>query len=129
MTSELVNLYVSVNSTSDIDNEDIDEMARDLMQELIDLDGIGSVDLVAQKSPEGAKGPGIDFGTVLVKIVEVGGISTLITVLGTWLSRDRSRTLKLQIDDKSLEITGISKTEQADLIQWFKIQTGIRLDP
>lgn len=129
MEANCFNFYLSVGSTVNIDDEDREILARELMQDLNELDYIVSVEIASSgKPPDGAKGFSIDFETLIVKMAETGGVSTLITTLGSWLLRDKSRTLKLQINDKSLEVTGLSKAEQADLIQWFKVQTGLQLD-
>ena len=129
MTTNLISFYITVNSTSDIDKEDLAELSRELYEELNEVDNITSVEPIrGNEPPKGAKGPYIDFATFLIKIAEFGGITALITVLGTWLGRDKSRTLKLQIGDKSLELTGLSAVEQQELTQWFQTQAGLRLE-
>lgn len=129
MKLEHFDLYISVDSIDDIDDEDRDAMAHELMRDLDTLDYIDSVGFASTgKLPDGAKGFSIDVGALIVKIAEAGGVSTLINILGSWLLRDKSRTLKLQIGNNSLEVTGVSEAEQAELIQWFKTQTGMQLD-
>ncbi len=129
MTTNLISFHITVNSTSDIDKEDLAELSRELYEELNEVDSIISVEPIrGNELPKGAKGPSIDFATLLIKIAEFGGITALITVLGTWLGRDKSRTLKLQIGDKSLELTGLSAVEQQELTQWFQTQAGLRLE-
>lgn len=121
MGKESVDLYVSVKAGSDADKEELDQLARELAKDLNELDNVESVEPVqAEDLPEGARGLLLDFGTVLVKLAEAGGISGLLTVLGSWLSRDESRSLELQLGDKTLAVAGLSKTEQQELIQWFK---------
>jgi len=121
MSKESVDLYVSVKAGADEDAEELDQLARELARDLNELDSVESVEpLQADKLLDGAKGLPIDFGTVLAKLAEVGAISALVTTLGSWLSRDKRRSLKLRVGDKSLEVTGLSGTEQQDLIQWFK---------
>lgn len=128
MAVKSISFYISV-SCLDADNEDIEKLTRELNEELNELDYIESIEVVQTGTlPKGAKGVSIDVGTLLIKMAEFGGISALITILGTWLGRDKSRVLKLQIGDKSLELTGLSKIEQQELIHWFQAQTNLRLD-
>jgi len=129
MPVEPIDLYISVNTTSNIDKEGLDELAQELSRDLRELDSVQSVEPVrVSKTPERAKGPSIDIGTILIKIAEFGGLSAFVTVLATWLTRDKSRTLKLQLGENVIELTGLSKSEQAELVQWFRTQTGLRLD-
>jgi len=129
MSDKLTTFYISIGSSSHIDKEDIERLTRELIGELSDLDGVVSIQpMQSEELPEGAKGFPIDFGTILVKLAELGGITGVVTILSSWLSRDKSRTLKLQIGEKSLELTGLSKAEQQDLVRWFQTQSALHLD-
>jgi hypothetical protein len=128
MSLNATDLFITVNSGTDSDSEELDELTRQLLDELAELHLL-LVELArGGKLPEGAKGEPIGVGTILVKIAEAGGITGLVSVLGSWLSRDKRRALKLQIGDNKLEVTGITRGEQARLIKWFQIQTGLRLE-
>lgn len=125
MNQKIAELYIFVGFNGDTDKEEIDSLTRQLSYELRQVDYIQSVKSVMKEDlPVGAKGTPIDFGALLLKIAEVEGLSSVAGVVTSWLSRDKSRTLKLQIGDKSLEVTGLSKVEQQDLIQWFKSQSS-----
>ena len=128
MPQETTDLFISVGVGPNAGSEELDELARQLSDELAELDLVSVEMARVDRLPEGAKGGPITIGTVLLKIAEAGGISSLITVLGSWLSRDERRTVILQIGENKLEVTGISELEQANLIQWFQTQTGLRLE-
>jgi hypothetical protein len=127
MTSKSIDLYVQVGGGPDADKQDLDELARLLTEELSQLDDVESVEPVREgELPEDAKGVPAAVGTVLVKLAETAGVSALINVIGSWLSRDKSRTLKLQLGESALELTGLSGTEQQELVEWFKTQAGMK---
>ncbi|GAB4528281.1 MAG: hypothetical protein Kow0063_04340 [Anaerolineae bacterium] len=129
MASKTIDLYLQVGGGPGADEEDLEELAQHLTDELNELDGIEAVERVQEgKLPEDAKGLLIPAGTLLIKFAETAGVTALINVLGSWLSSDRSRTLKLKLGDATLELTGLSKPEQQELIDWFQGQAGIRLD-
>jgi len=128
MAQEIIHLFISVGADPYLDSKALDELARQLSDELDALDMVSAELARGGELPEGAKGGPIAIGTVLVKVAEVGGITALITALSSWLSRDERRAVTLQIGENKLEATSISAEEQADLIQWFKTQTGLRLE-
>jgi hypothetical protein len=124
--SKQLDLYLSIGS--DLDPEQQELVVYQLADEIREASTIELVEIVpAGAVPAGTKG-GPDIGAILIKVAEVGGITDLIAIIGSWLGRDRSRTLKLQLGDKSIEVTGISKAEQTELVEWFRLQAGYRLD-
>ncbi len=125
---EITPLFLSVKITAQVAPEETDELARQLCYELNELDKLSAELAQDSNLPQGAKGLPVDIGTVLVKVAEVGGITGLLAILGSWLSRDERRTIVLQIGNNKLEVTGISKEEQANLIRWFQTQSGLRLE-
>ena len=64
---------------------------------------------------------------ILVKLFTSDAIENFSSTILGWLSKDRSRTLRFQIGDKQMEATGLSKKEQQELIDWFKLQAGLSI--
>ncbi len=129
MANKTIDLYVQVGAGPDVDQEDLDKLARQLTDELKEVDDIESVERVREgELPKDAKGLPVAVGTLLIELAGTAGVTPLINALGAWLTRDKSRTLSLQLRDATLEVTGLSKTEQQELIDWFQVQAGIRLD-
>ncbi len=86
----------------------------------------------ADNSPEGAKDPAVDVGTILVTMAEVGGITALTTVLGSWLSHDKSRTLKFKVSISSIisnpSATPPSTSSGHSFVRPFdKLRRGLRM--
>jgi hypothetical protein len=129
MANESIDLYVQVGGDPEADKQDIEELARLLTEELNQLDDIESAEPVREgKLPKDAKGVPAAVGTILVKLAETAGVTALVNVIGSWLSRDKSRTLKLQLGESTLELTSISRVEQRELVEWFKVQASMTLD-
>lgn len=130
MTEQPLDLFVSIGAAPDADAEDLDALAHELLRDLEDLDSVVTVARVSDDAvPDGAKGSGVSVQAILIKLAELGGIKALVTVLSTWLSRDKNRSLKLQLGSNSLEVTGLSEEKQLDLIEWFKVQSALHLAP
>ncbi len=119
-------IFISVNGTN-ADEEARDRLARQLLAELAELDTLSAELAPGAVVPVGAKGDPVTIGAILVKVAEVGGITGLIAILGSWLSRDERRTVTLQIGDNKIEVSGVSEATQTALIEWFQIQTGLRI--
>ena len=128
MPQKTTDFFISVGAGANADGEELDELARQLAGELAELDMVSAELGQTGDLPERAKVAPVTIGTILVKVAEAGGITGLITALGSWLSCDERRTVTVQIGENRLEVTGISKAEQTNLIQWFQTQTGLRLE-
>jgi hypothetical protein len=122
-------MFISVGDITEADAEELASQASQLANELRELDAVNTAEPVqdVEDRPEGIKGGVVDFSTLLVTLSGASGITAFVTTLGSWLSRDRSRTLKIQVAGQSLELTGVSAKEQEDLVRWFKAQAGKQL--
>jgi hypothetical protein len=129
VANQTIDLYVQVGGGPHAEEDDPEQLAQQLTDELNELDDIQSVKPVREgEIPKDGKGVPIAVGTLLIKLAETAGVTALFNVLGSWISRDRSRTLKLQLGDASLELSGLSRPEQQELVDWFQAQAGLRLD-
>jgi hypothetical protein len=102
--------------------DETDAATRSLLDELSQLD-VASVDLVnAGDAPEATKGFGlIEVGSLVVKFVSSGALGKVVDAVKGWLSRDANRTVKLVVEDETIEMTGVSSEQQQQLIdQWVK---------
>lgn len=122
-------LRITVNPGPNTDMQDAHKLVQELEKDLRHVESVTSLEPVyVENENAGQKGVSVDFSALLVKLAEGTGLAALITVLGQWLGRDRRRSLKLQIGDSSLELTGLSPGEQQELVRWFQTQTGMRFD-
>jgi len=105
----------------DADPAEVDEVTSRLRNELLELD----VDRV-QRASAGEAPP----GTRAVELVALGGlvvslarnsdkIAAVVRTLQGWLVRDSARTIKLELDGDSIEVSGVSSADQERLIAAF----------
>lgn len=127
--SDVVTIYLSLGSSANREIDVLEEEARELMYALSEVDGVKQVSALLTTGEPDAKGSTFEWDKLVIEITKAGGLlSALATTLGTWLGRDKNRSLELSIGNNRLHITGISKAEQKELVDWFKLQTGLSLE-
>lgn len=123
MTEEKIQLKLKIDAGTEADNEELEQLTRQLRKRLLELD-VESVDFLSEeKVSKGAKGEPITT-TLIVTLFATGGVvTTLIKAIETWLTRDRSVTIEEKNGDK-LQMTGISSEEQRRIIDaWISSHT------
>ena len=130
MSGKLAELKLAIESDAELDEEELEELTRQLREELLELD-VETVDFVkAGELPVGAKaGDPVTWGQLLIALMASGGaITTLITCIQSWLARSDRRSVTLEIDGDKLEVTGISSKEQQELVdRWINRHPGVLL--
>lgn len=118
-------LQIKVALTNLADNEQAAELCQLLAEELREIDSVETTRVDCdQPSPEGAKGNAPDFTSIFVNVMGVGALGPLASSLLLWITRDRSRTIELTVNNNSIKLTGLSPLEQQDLVKWFKTQAS-----
>lgn len=101
------------------DAAEIEARTLQLREELLDLE----IDDVRQPSvgrpPEGAKGGEVVLLGALVVTAGREAVKAVVQAVGAWLSRNRVRSIKVQIDGDTLELSAASKEEQLELVEVF----------
>lgn len=116
-------------SAQNADAETLEYLSNQLSNELGELNDLTiSQPPLAQSPEEGAKGLSPEAGKLVLSILGSGGITALVTTIGSWLSRDRSRTITVKVGQNEMTVSGMGKDETSELIQWFKKQSGITLE-
>lgn len=101
------------------DAAELDEATVRLRNELLELN-VERVDRpTVGQAPEGARAADVvALGALVVTLARnTGALSSVIRSLQAWAARDRNRSVKLELDGDTIEVTGISSTEQAKLIE------------
>jgi hypothetical protein len=119
MSEHLLELRVHLEFDPQADAVEIETRTLQLRDELLHAD----VDDVRQPSagppPEGAKGGDVVLLGTLVVTAGREAVRAVVQAVGSWLSRNPLRSVKLQIDGDTLELSAVSKEEQLKLVEAF----------
>lgn len=103
----------------DADAEAVAQAATELREELLQLD-IESADApsIGQAPPGTRAAEIVALGSLIVSLIQSPGLlSSVVGTVQSWVARQGSRSVKLELDGDVLEVTGISSREQSELIQ------------
>lgn len=116
---EPAELHVELGLAADADAAELDEAAVRLRNELLELDVDRVTRSTAGAQPSGARAAEVlALGGLVVTLARnAGTIASVVRSLQSWLARDRSRSVKLELDGDTLEVTGVSSREQERLIE------------
>lgn len=118
-------LTLEINVGADSDADEIDHAARQLRNELLELDVDSVEPASADDVPAGAKGvDAAAFGALIVQWAGSSGLHALATVLADWLNRDKSRSIELQMGEDVIVVSGISAADQSRLIEQWIMRHG-----
>lgn len=118
-------LGIQVELGPDADDEEVAEATLQLRRELLDLD-VDSVDLpTAGQPPPGTRGVELAaLGALLVSVTQSQLLAPVLAAVRSWLGGSSQRSIKLELEGDTLELTGISSTEQRRLVdEWLQRHT------
>jgi hypothetical protein len=118
-------LGIQVELGPDADDEEVAEATLQLRRELLDLD-VDSVDLpTAGQPPPGTRGVELAaLGALLVSVTQSQLLAPVMAAVRSWLGGSPQRSIKLELEGDTLELTGISSTEQRRLVdEWLQRHT------
>jgi hypothetical protein len=119
-------LGIQVELGPDADDEEVAEATLQLRRELLDLD-VDSVDLpTAGQPPPGTRGVELAaLGALLVSVTQSQLLAPMLAAVRSWLGGSPQRSIKLELEGDTLELTGISSTEQRRLVdEWLQRHTA-----
>jgi hypothetical protein len=124
MVDQPVALGIQVGVGPDADAAEVAEATLQLRRELLDLDVDAVEPQQAGEPPSGTRA--VDLAALGGLIVTIAQSALLPEVLGAvraWLSRSKSRSIKLELGGDVLELTGVSSSEQRRLAdEWLRRQ-------
>lgn len=101
-TENSIELNIQV-LAEDTTEEDIDQITRQLLSELRELD-VESAELAkGGLAPKGSKGDPITIGSIAIEVLPVA-IPSIITLIQSWMARGQGRTVKFK--GKGIEFEG-----------------------
>lgn len=121
------NLLIELRLVPDADSEEAERFGRQLRAELAQLDVEAVSPMTSADVAQGAKGAGVDWGSLLVTLSAAGGVITsVIAVVQDWLARhSAAQSVKMTIDDDTIELGRASAQEREELISvWVRRHSG-----
>jgi hypothetical protein len=119
MSEPGVGLRLEIGIEPDADAAEIEQAASQLRDELLELD-VEAVGVPAgEPAPPGSRG--IDAGALGTLLVAAGrgAIGPVVQAVQSWVARRATRSVKLTIENDSLELTNVSPEDQRRLIESF----------
>jgi hypothetical protein len=117
-------LKLTLEADPEADDKELATMAQQLRSGILNLDEVESVDVARVGTiPENAKGGDVvTWGQLLITLVGAGsGLTALLGIVQSWLSKDERRSITLEINGDKLSITGISSEQQQQMINtWLE---------
>jgi hypothetical protein len=119
MIERLGRLDVVIKAGPDADAEDLAVLAVRLREQLLELDIESAEPTTVGQAPPGTRaGEVLLAGALTVMLAQSSGLLTaVVETVKSWASLGRERSVKLELDGDVLEVTGITRTDQRELIQ------------
>jgi hypothetical protein len=119
-------LAIQVDSEDAVDEEEIDQLSRQLRRELLELE-VARVDPApSQATPPGSKaGDPVAIGALVVSLMSSPELlAAIVGQIQAMLSHIGRHSVRLEIDGDALEVSGVSSREQRRLIEiWIDRHT------
>ncbi len=126
MTERVARLGLSIETDSEADAEELAKLAVDLREQLLELDIESADPATGGQAPPGTRaGEVFAAGAVTVMLALSKKLLTALTeTVQSWVSLSGGRSVKLELDGDVLEVTGITRGDQRELIQvWIDRHT------
>jgi hypothetical protein len=119
MEDELVPIELQVGIAPGSDDEELAELTARLRRQLLDLDVAGVDRPQTGDAPIGAKGvDAIALGTLVVTLARSpGALTALAKAVQRWVASQHNRTVRLELDGDTIELTGVSSRDQEGLVE------------
>jgi hypothetical protein len=115
-------LGIQVAVGPDADAEEVADATLQLRRELLDLD-VEAVELpAAGEPPPGTRAVELAaLGALVVTIAQSPLLGPVVAAVRSWLAGSPQRSIKLELDGDTLELTGLSSKEQQRLVdEWLR---------
>lgn len=119
MAERIARLDLAIEAGPGIDAEELAALAVQLRTQLLELDIESAEPATLGQAPPGTRaGEVLLAGALTVMLAQSSGLLTaVVETVKSWASLSRERSVKLELDGDVLEVTGITRTDQRELIQ------------
>lgn len=116
MANQTAQLKLVINGGQGADAEEIARLGQQLREDILQLD-VDSVEFVRSgAAPAGAKGDPITLGALAITLAP-GLITSLFTLLQSWLTRHEKSSVTIELGKDKLMVTGNPSKEERQLIE------------
>lgn len=122
-TTEVMRVSVGL---AEADAEELAAATSKLRRQLLQLDVEDVSVPVADAAPEGSRAPdAVELGVLIVALVRSPGIVASVgQVLSSWISARSQRSAVVNVGDHRIELTGITRDDQARMLALFERRDG-----
>lgn len=119
MTERVARLGLCIETGPDADAEELAVLAVQLREQLLELDIESAEPATVGPAPPGTRaGEVLIAGALTVMLAQSSGLLTaLVEIAKSWVALGGNRSVKLEIDGDVLEVDGITRSDQRELIQ------------
>jgi hypothetical protein len=121
MEERSATLGIQIAVGPDADAEEVADATLQLRRELLDLD-VEAVELTAAgEPPPGTRAVELAaLGALVVTVAQSPLLGPVVAAVRSWLAGAPQRSIKLELDGDTLELTGLSSKEQQRLVdEWL----------
>jgi hypothetical protein len=119
MTGGVVQMRVDLGLAPDADAAELDEAARQVRSELLELDVADVAQLAEGPPPPGARAVEASIVGALAVTAAREVVAAVVRSLERWVGSRSSRTVKITLGEDSLELSGASLEDQHRLVETF----------
>jgi hypothetical protein len=118
-------LGIQVAGGPDDDAEQLAEATMQLRRELLDLD-VEGVEVPGAGEPPGTRAVELAaLGALVVTVSQSQLLAPVVAAIRSWPAGSPRRSIKLELDGDTLELTGVSSKEQQRLVdEWLRRHAG-----
>lgn len=119
MTERVARLGLYIEADPEADAEELAELAVRLREQLLELDVESADPATAGQAPPGTRAGEIFVAGALTVMLALSKklLTALTETVQSWVSLGGARSVKLELDGDVLEVTGITRRDQRELIQ------------
>jgi hypothetical protein len=126
MTERVARLGLCIEAGPEADAEELAALAVQLREQLLELDIESAEPATVGQAPLNTRaGEVLVAGALTVMLAQSSGLLTaIVETVKSWASLSRERSVKLEVDGDVLEVNGITRSDQRELIQaWIDRHT------
>lgn len=118
----MAGLALKIEVSAGMDEDELERALLDLRHDLMDLSCVEAVERAQSVAPSSAKSPsGTELGILIATISGTGTVIRYVTLcLRDWLRRNSDKRIRVNIDDKLIDVSGLSEQAIVRILQdWY----------